>query len=279
MYVNIPCTRARARRASQKATKNNEHTHTHTHNQHGQINCPARPRRQPSLRPTPAINYTPVSFRSVHGPDGPDLTPRHARTPDAHRLCRGTSGIDIDLRRVDIDQCPQRTVAGVTQPLNLFAGTDKCKHRTTEVSQLRPDALRAQPRYAINCTPHRHTADAGVGPVGIIALAHRPNPLNYTMCWIVLASTKPTSTTTTTRARSPASAVSGHIGTGLPARLVQMHVPQGILLSGHQHTAEALQWNCTGGGVRETYDGESTAMPPNTPSRLRDVGVWVCVFR
>lgn len=46
---------------------------------------------------------------------------------------RGTSGIDIDLRRVDIDQCPQRIVPGVTQPLNLFAGTDKCKHRTTEV--------------------------------------------------------------------------------------------------------------------------------------------------
>lgn len=48
--------------------------------------------------------------------------------------CRGTSGIDIDLRRVDIDQCPQRNVPGVTQPLNIFAGTDKCKQRTTEVS-------------------------------------------------------------------------------------------------------------------------------------------------
>lgn len=49
-------------------------------------------------------------------------------------LCRGTSGIDIDLRRVDIDQCPQRQVAGgVALPLNIFAGTDKCKARTTEV--------------------------------------------------------------------------------------------------------------------------------------------------
>lgn len=47
---------------------------------------------------------------------------------------RGTSGIDIDLRRVDIDQCPQRQMAGgVALPLNIFAGTDKCKARTTEV--------------------------------------------------------------------------------------------------------------------------------------------------
>lgn len=46
---------------------------------------------------------------------------------------RGTSGIDIDLRRVDIDQCPQKNT-GAAQPLNIFAGTDKCKQRTTEVS-------------------------------------------------------------------------------------------------------------------------------------------------
>lgn len=52
-----------------------------------------------------------------------------------YRFYRGTSGIDIDLRRVDIDQCPQRQVAvgGVALPLNIFAGTDKCKARTTEV--------------------------------------------------------------------------------------------------------------------------------------------------
>lgn len=48
-------------------------------------------------------------------------------------FCRGTSGIDIDLRRVDIDQCPQMQVTGTTLPLNIFAGTDKCKQRTTEV--------------------------------------------------------------------------------------------------------------------------------------------------
>lgn len=48
--------------------------------------------------------------------------------------CRGTSGIDIDLRRVDIDQCPQNYTTGVKQPMNIFAGTDKCKHRTTKVS-------------------------------------------------------------------------------------------------------------------------------------------------
>lgn len=46
---------------------------------------------------------------------------------------RGTSGIDIDLRRVDIDQCPQNNTSGMKQPLNIFAGTDKCKHRTTKV--------------------------------------------------------------------------------------------------------------------------------------------------
>ncbi|XP_059612618.1 probable G-protein coupled receptor 158 [Phlebotomus argentipes] len=46
---------------------------------------------------------------------------------------KGTSGIDIDLRRVDIDQCPQRiSSSGVSLPLNIFAGTDKCKARTTE---------------------------------------------------------------------------------------------------------------------------------------------------
>ncbi|XP_011872163.1 PREDICTED: probable G-protein coupled receptor 158 [Vollenhovia emeryi] len=42
---------------------------------------------------------------------------------------KGTSGIDIDLRRVDIDQCP--LPAGSTQ-LNIFAASDKCKKRTTE---------------------------------------------------------------------------------------------------------------------------------------------------
>ncbi|XP_060805002.1 metabotropic glycine receptor [Amyelois transitella] len=42
---------------------------------------------------------------------------------------KGTSGIDIDLRRVDIDQCPLQP--GSTQ-LNIFAGTDKCKKKTTE---------------------------------------------------------------------------------------------------------------------------------------------------
>ncbi|XP_012541808.3 probable G-protein coupled receptor 158 [Monomorium pharaonis] len=42
---------------------------------------------------------------------------------------KGTSGIDIDLRRVDIDQCP--LPAGSMQ-LNIFAASDKCKKRTTE---------------------------------------------------------------------------------------------------------------------------------------------------
>jgi G protein-coupled receptor 158 len=41
---------------------------------------------------------------------------------------KGTSGIDIDLRRVDIDQCPSE---GVSEGLNIFRGTDKCKKKTT----------------------------------------------------------------------------------------------------------------------------------------------------
>ncbi|XP_055536840.1 uncharacterized protein LOC129725269 [Wyeomyia smithii] len=50
---------------------------------------------------------------------------------------KGTSGIDIDLRRVDIDQCPQKhSPGGAQQPLNIFAGTDKCKQRTTECTPI-----------------------------------------------------------------------------------------------------------------------------------------------
>ena len=45
---------------------------------------------------------------------------------------RGTSGIDIDLRRVDIDQCPGNV--GARGDLNIFLGTDKCKKKTTFVS-------------------------------------------------------------------------------------------------------------------------------------------------
>lgn len=50
-------------------------------------------------------------------------------------MSRGTSGIDVDLRRVDIDQCPPKRIIGITAPLNIFAGTDKCKQQTTEVSK------------------------------------------------------------------------------------------------------------------------------------------------
>ncbi|OXU29166.1 hypothetical protein TSAR_006034 [Trichomalopsis sarcophagae] len=42
---------------------------------------------------------------------------------------KGTSGIDIDLRRVDIDQCP---LPPGSMQLNIFAASDKCKKRTTE---------------------------------------------------------------------------------------------------------------------------------------------------
>ncbi|XP_059480872.1 probable G-protein coupled receptor CG31760 isoform X2 [Neocloeon triangulifer] len=42
---------------------------------------------------------------------------------------KGTSGIDIDLRRVDIDQCP---LPLDSSELNIFAASDKCKTDTTE---------------------------------------------------------------------------------------------------------------------------------------------------
>lgn len=44
---------------------------------------------------------------------------------------RGTSGIDIDLRRVDIDQCP---LPPESNHFNIFASSDKCKKQTTYVS-------------------------------------------------------------------------------------------------------------------------------------------------
>ena len=45
-------------------------------------------------------------------------------------ISRGTSGIDIDLQKVDIDQCP---LPEETKELNVFAGSDKCKPKTTQV--------------------------------------------------------------------------------------------------------------------------------------------------
>ena len=47
-------------------------------------------------------------------------------------LCpfRGTSGIDIDLQKVDIDQCPLLE----SGEENVFAGSHKCKPATTRVS-------------------------------------------------------------------------------------------------------------------------------------------------
>ncbi|CAD5123151.1 DgyrCDS11521 [Dimorphilus gyrociliatus] len=41
---------------------------------------------------------------------------------------KGTSGIDIDLQKVDIDQCPQKE----GKEYNHFAGTHKCKLETTK---------------------------------------------------------------------------------------------------------------------------------------------------
>ena len=43
-------------------------------------------------------------------------------------VSRGTSGLDIDLRVVDINQCHANTSS-----FNIFGGTDKCKTKTTTV--------------------------------------------------------------------------------------------------------------------------------------------------
>ena len=50
-----------------------------------------------------------------------------------YMIFRGTSGIDIDLQKVDIDQCalPPDSTA-----LNVFQGSDKCKPDTTEVGDV-----------------------------------------------------------------------------------------------------------------------------------------------
>ncbi|XP_050441601.1 probable G-protein coupled receptor CG31760 [Adelges cooleyi] len=47
---------------------------------------------------------------------------------DGKYFFKGTSGIDIDLRRVDIDQCP---LPLGSNHFNIFASSDKCKKQTT----------------------------------------------------------------------------------------------------------------------------------------------------
>lgn len=44
-------------------------------------------------------------------------------------IFRGTSGIDIDLQKVDIDQCPNEP----GEELNVFADSARCKKETTKV--------------------------------------------------------------------------------------------------------------------------------------------------
>ncbi|KAL9918099.1 uncharacterized protein ACN427_000581 isoform 2-T3 [Glossina fuscipes fuscipes] len=73
---------------------------------------------------------------------------------------KGTSGIDIDLRRVDIDQCPQRNTPGTTQPLNIFAGTDKCKQRTTMCEALKGLGFR-RGSYKCVCRKGYYFPDTG----------------------------------------------------------------------------------------------------------------------
>ena len=49
---------------------------------------------------------------------------------DITTIHRGTSGIDIDLQKVDINQCPLEVNS---KELNIFASSDKCKKETTQV--------------------------------------------------------------------------------------------------------------------------------------------------
>ncbi|XP_060854802.1 probable G-protein coupled receptor CG31760 isoform X1 [Rhopalosiphum padi] len=52
---------------------------------------------------------------------------------DAKYFFKGTSGIDIDLRRVDIDQC---SLPEGSTKLNIFASSNKCKIETTQCVSL-----------------------------------------------------------------------------------------------------------------------------------------------
>ncbi|KAK6982245.1 G-protein coupled receptor 158, partial [Biomphalaria glabrata] len=48
------------------------------------------------------------------------------------KVKRGTSGIDIDLQKVDIDQCPGTNAAEE----NVFANSSKCRHQTTQCEHI-----------------------------------------------------------------------------------------------------------------------------------------------
>lgn len=54
---------------------------------------------------------------------------------------------------MDIDQCPQRHTPGTKRPLNIFAGTDKCKQRTTMVGTQQAIALLSLSLIPNLCTP------------------------------------------------------------------------------------------------------------------------------
>ncbi|CAG7722002.1 unnamed protein product [Allacma fusca] len=67
----------------------------------------------------------------------------------AYVFCRGTSGIDIDLRRVDIDQCP---LPENSTELNIFAASDKCKNATTKCVPIKGLGFR-RGSYRCECQP------------------------------------------------------------------------------------------------------------------------------
>jgi hypothetical protein len=62
-------------------------------------------------------------------------------------VSRGTSGLDIDLRVVDINQCHANTSS-----INIFGGTDKCRKETTEVRPVTP--AKWLQRRMLGCDPH-----------------------------------------------------------------------------------------------------------------------------
>jgi len=66
---------------------------------------------------------------------------------------RGTSGIDIDLRRVDINQCPRGAQGdddgGGGTLANIFMDTDKCKGTTRVSERERPSHLSTTFEYSM----------------------------------------------------------------------------------------------------------------------------------
>lgn len=164
---------------------------------------------------------------------------------------RGTSGIDIDLRRLDIDQCP--LPPGSTQ-LNIFAASDKCKKRTTEVSTftftfssrqeyIRLDANNFQmmkfQMYVAKISKNHPSSTRFVGK------KEKENP--------IIPFHDPFSLSTPNY-RSVA--VHRDPRAGIPSWKLSMHLQTWLLLSRHQIHQSILQWHRYRGRIRKVDDGE-----------------------